>query len=227
MTAVAETKSLKTCLEECKMLKTYKILSLLLSYPNDELQQFLAEVGAELKNEGLLSSEKVGEIEKFTAHFIRMDLTDWQAEYVQLFDYSRSVSLHLFEHIKGDSKDRGQAMVDMLEFYNENGMQLSTNELPDYIPVFLEFLSTLEVGKAAGLLAEPVHIIQRIFLALEEKENPYQYVLSAIVALSARRPEEKATKAVIQNEKPLDLDAEYEEEPVEFGGDNSCKNCKK
>lgn len=209
------------------MLKTYKILSLLLSYPNKDLQNFLSTVDAELKSEKLLCSEKIGEIEKFTDHFSKMDLTDWQAEYVQLFDYSRSASLHLFEHIKGDSKDRGQAMVDMQEFYKENGMQLSANELPDYIPVFLEFLSTLEDGKAAELLAEPVHIIQRIFLALEEKKNSYRYVLSAIVALSARQLDENATKAVIQNEKPLGLDAEYEEEPVEFGGSHLCVNCKK
>ena len=209
------------------MLKTYKILSLLLSYPSNELQKFLVEVGAELKSEKLLCSEKIGEIEKFTDHFSKMDLTDWQADYVQLFDYSRSASLHLFEHIKGDSKDRGQAMVDMLDFYKENGMQLSANELPDYIPVFLEFLSTLKIEKAAELLAEPVHIIQRIFMALEEKKNPYRYVFSAIVSLSGRQPDENATKAVIQNEKPLDLDAEYEDEPVEFGGDNSCVNCKK
>ena len=126
------------------MLKTYKILSLLLSYPNKDLQNFLSVVDAELKIEKLLASEKIGEIEKFTGHFSKMDLTDWQAEYVQLFDNSRSASLHLFEHIKGDSKDRGQAMVDMLEFYKENGMQLSANELPDYIPAFLEFLSTLK-----------------------------------------------------------------------------------
>lgn len=209
------------------MLKTYKILSLLLSYPSNELQKFLVEVGAELKSEKLLRSEKIGEIEKFTGHFSKMDLTDWQADYVQLFDYSRSASLHLFEHIKGDSKDRGQAMVDMLDFYKENGMQLSANELPDYIPAFLEFLSTLKIEKAAELLAEPVHIIQRIFLALEEKKNPYRHVFSAIVSLSGRQPDENATKAVIQNEKPLDLDAEYEDEPVEFGGDNSCVNCKK
>lgn len=209
------------------MLKTYKILSLLLSYPCNELQKFLVEVGPELKSEKLLRSEKIGEIEKFTGHFGKMDLTDWQADYVQLFDYSRSASLHLFEHIKGDSKDRGQAMVDMLDFYKENGMQLSANELPDYIPAFLEFLSTLKIEKAAELLAEPVHIIQRIFLALEEKKNPYRYVLSAIVSLSGRQPDENATKTVIQNEKPLDLDAEYEDEPVEFGRDNSCVNCKK
>lgn len=208
------------------MLKTYKILSLLLSYPSVELHEFLQEAEVELKNEALLATEKLKEMDLFVRHFSKMDLTDWQAEYVQLFDYSRSVSLHLFEHVKGDSKDRGQAMVDMLEFYRENGMQLSTNELPDYIPVFLEFLSIQGKKKAAELLAEPVHIFQRIYLALKEKDHPYQYILSAIVSLSAKRPDDEATNSVIQNEKPLDLDAEYEEEPVEFGGNNACANCK-
>ncbi|MFV0591214.1 MAG: nitrate reductase molybdenum cofactor assembly chaperone [Draconibacterium sp.] len=208
------------------MLKTYKILSLVLSYPNASLQQFLPDTEAELKDEAMLSVKSIKGIKQFTDHFYKMDLTNWQAEYVQLFDYSRSASLHLFEHVKGDSKDRGQAMVDMLEFYRENGLQLSANELPDYIPVFLEFLSIQEQNKAAELLAEPVNIIQRIYLALKEKDNPYQHVLSALVSLSARQPDEKATKLVIQNEKPLDLDAEYEEEPIEFGGNNACLNCK-
>lgn len=209
------------------MLKTYKILSLLLSYPDAELKNFLQEVESVLKNEALLTPEKIDEISRFVNHFSTMDLTDWQAEYVQLFDYSRSASLHLFEHIKGDSKDRGQAMVDMLGFYRENGMQLSANELPDYIPAFLEFLSTLQAEKAAELLAEPIHIIQRIYLALKEKDNLYQHILAAVVSLSARQPDKKATESVIQNEKPLDLDAEYEEEPVDFGGNSSCENCKK
>nr|MBD3622258.1 nitrate reductase molybdenum cofactor assembly chaperone [Sunxiuqinia sp.] len=209
------------------MLKTYKILSLLLSYPDAQLQDFLRECEIVLKEEALLSSEKIDGINQFVNHFTKMDLTDWQAEYVQLFDYSRSASLHLFEHIKGDSKDRGQAMVDMLEFYRENGMQLSTNELPDYIPAFLEFLSTLKTEKASEFLSEPVHIIQRIYLALKEKDNRYQHILAAVVSLSARQPDVKITESLIQNEKPLDLDAEYEEEPVEFGGDNSCLNCKK
>lgn len=208
------------------MLKTYKILSLLLSYPDAELKEFLSEALNELTHEALLPALKIEGVGRFTSHFEAIDLTDWQAEYVQLFDYSRSASLHLFEHIKGDSKDRGQAMVDLLEFYHENGMQLTTNELPDYIPAFLEFLSTLQPGKATELLAEPVHIIQRIYLALEEKDNPYQYVLAAIVSLSVKQPDEEATRLIISNEKPLDLDAEYEEEPVEFGGNNSCETCK-
>ncbi len=209
------------------MLKTYKILSLLLSYPHAQLQDFLGESERELRAEALLPPEQIDGIRQFVTHFSKMDLTEWQAEYVQLFDYSRSASLHLFEHIKGDSKDRGQAMVDMLGFYQENGMQLTANELPDYIPAFLEFLSVFEAEKAAGLLAEPVHIVQRIFLALQEKRNPYRFVLSAVVSLSSRPPDENAAKAVIQNETPLDLDAEYEEKPVEFGAGNSCINCKK
>lgn len=208
------------------MLKTYKILSLLLSYPNADLQEFLADVVPELTSEALLDTDKIAGIGLFIDHFGKQEVIDWQAEYVQLFDYSRSVSLHLFEHVKGDSKDRGQAMVDLMEFYRENGMQLSSKELPDYIPVFLEFLSTLEAGKAAETLAEVVHVIQRIHLALQEKAHPYRHVLSSIVALSAKKPGEAATKQVIRNEKPLDLDAEYEEEPVVFGSDPSCINCK-
>ena len=208
------------------MIKTYKILSLLLSYPSAELQEFLPEAEKELRKEVVLTNEKTDEVLRFTHHFKKMDLTDWQAEYVQLFDYSRSASLHLFEHVKSESKDRGQAMVDMLGFYNENGLQLSANELPDYLPVFLEFLSVQTKNQAAGLLAEPVNIISRIHKALKEKKNMYRHILSAVISLSAKPPDTKITEAMIKNEKPLDLDAEYEEKPVEFGGNDSCINCK-
>ena len=77
------------------MIKTYKILSLLLSYPNDELQKFLLEVEKELTEESLLPKDEITEIAKFCKRFNQLDLTDWQGEYVQLFDYSRSVSLHI------------------------------------------------------------------------------------------------------------------------------------
>lgn len=217
---------LKIYLEEFKMIKTYKIISLLLSYPSADLMEFLQEAEKELRNEGLLSSEKLEEVGLFIMHFRKTDLTDWQAEYVQLFDNSRSASLHLFEHVKNDSRDRGQAMVDMLEFYKENGLYLSANELPDYLPVFLEFLSSQSVEKASKLLAEPVNVIARIHAALEEKKNMYRHILWALISLSAKQPDVKVTKAIINNEKPLNLDAEYEEKPVEFGADNICKNCK-
>ena len=200
------------------MIKTYKILSLLLSYPNHELQEFLSEAVKEVREEALLSTDKITGVETFCNGFIHADLTDWQAEYVQLFDYSRSVSLHLFEHVKGDSKDRGQAMVDLIEFYKENGMQLTGKELPDHIPVFLEFLSTLSTAKSAELLGETVNVLERISIALNEKDNLYGKLFQAIVSLSAKQPDKAITTEMIKNEKPMDLDAEYEEVPVEFGG---------
>lgn len=205
------------------MIKTYKILSLLLSYPNRELQEFLQEAEKVLRDEALLPDDKISGIAHFCNNFIDSDLVEWQADYVQLFDYSRSVSLHLFEHVKGDSKDRGQAMVDLIEFYKENGMHPDSRELPDYIPVFLEFLSTLAPSKSAELLGETVNIIERINIALNEKDNPYGHLFRAIVSLSAKEPDEAVTRKMIKDEKPLDLDAEYEEEPVTFGeGASTC-----
>lgn len=200
------------------MIKTYKILSLLLSYPNRELQDFLFEAESKLREEALLSEDKISGIAEFCIDFINSDLIDWQAEYVQLFDYSRSVSLHFFEHVKGDSKDRGQAMVDLMEFYRKNGMKLTSKELPDYVPVFLEFLSTLSPTKSAELLGDTVNILDRINVALSEKGNTYSYLFQAIISLSDRKPDKDITHEMIKNEKPLNLDAEYEEEPVVFGG---------
>ena len=199
------------------MIKTYKVLSLLLSYPNQELQKFLPEVESILREEALLSEDKISRIAGFCKGSINTDLTEWQAEYVQLFDYSRSVSLHLFEHVKGDSKDRGQAMVDLMEFYKKNGMKLASRELPDYIPAFLEFLSTLSVAKSAELLSETVNIVDKIDVTLSEKGNSYSHLFQALISLSARKPDKEITREMIKNEKPLDLDAEYEEAPVTFG----------
>lgn len=206
------------------MIKTYKILSLLLSYPNDQLQQFLLEVEKELQEERLLEEERISEIGKFCKRFNQLDLINWQEEYVQLFDYSRSVSLHIFEHIKGDSRDRGQAMVNLMEFYKEKEMHLSAKELPDYIPVFLEFLSTLSPSSSAELLGETVNIMDKINEALCESKNPYSSIFKAIISLSAKQPNKAITREMIKNEKPLDLDAEYEEEPVTFGGASSCSS---
>lgn len=200
------------------MIKTYKILSLLLSYPSDELQKFLLEVEKELREEALLQEDRIDEIDEFCKRFNQIDLTNWQEEYVQLFDYSRSVSLHIFEHIKGDSRDRGQAMVNLMEFYKETGMHLTAKELPDYIPAFLEFISTLSITKAAELLAETVNIMDRINEALNDSQNLYSSIFKAIISLSAKQPDKAITREMIKNEKPLDLDAEYEEEAVAFGG---------
>jgi nitrate reductase delta subunit len=115
-------------------------------------------------------------------------------------------------------------MVNLMEFYKEKGMHLTAKELPDYIPVFLEFLSTLSPSKSAELLGETVNIMDKINVALRESENPYSSIFKAIISLSAKQPDKAITREMIKNEKPLDLDAEYEEEPVTFGGSSSCSS---
>jgi nitrate reductase delta subunit len=207
------------------MITTYKILSLLLSYPGSDLQEFLPEAQQEAGKDGLLSNAMLERLREFTQHFSGTDLIEWQARYVQLFDNSKSVSLYLFEHLKGDSRDRGQAMIDLQEFYRENGLEPSGAELPDYLPVFLEFLSTLSVEKAAELLSWPVNIIHRIYTCLEKKQDTYQHLFKAIISLSAHEPCNKTTQSVILNEIQPDFDADYEKHMI-FGSDNSCFTCK-
>jgi nitrate reductase delta subunit len=207
------------------MIKTYKILSLLLSYPSEEIQEFLPEAMQELAAEKLLEEGPMEEVGKFAAHFGQYDLLDWQAEYVQLFDSGRSVSLYLFEHLRGDSKDRGQAMVDLMEEYRQRGMVLSSDELPDYLPVLLEFLSSLGPGEAAEMLAGAVNVISLIHHRLAAKENFYRHLTGAVISLSAKTPDISAGSLPSAETEPEDPDRDYEE-PVTFSDPNSCLKCK-
>lgn len=173
------------------MIKTYKILSLFISYPDKDLQDFLYEGIGELRKEGLLGEDIIENLDEFATHFTKEDIIDWQAHYVNLFDTSRKTSLYIFEHLKGDSKDRGSAMTDLMDFYKENGLVLSERELPDYLPVFLEFLSELDREKASELLSQPVNVIGRICSALKENGNIYRHVLEAVLSLSAVSPDDE------------------------------------
>jgi len=207
------------------MIKTYKILSLLLSYPTEELQEFLPEAMRELAMEKLLDEEHLAETGQFAAHFGQYDLIDWQAEYVQMFDTGRSVSLYLFEHLKGDSKDRGQAMVDLIDEYRKRGMELTSDELPDYLPVMLEFLSTLEPDEASGMLSGTVNVISLIHQRLAAKENIYRHLTGAVISLSAKAPEVSAESLPSAETEPEDPDRDYEE-PVTFTDADTCFKCK-
>jgi nitrate reductase delta subunit len=208
------------------MLKTYRILSLLMTYPNEEIYAFLPQVKATLEEEDVLNAKVISGIDTFVDFFSRRPLTFWQEFYVQLFDYSRSVSLYLFEHVHGDSKDRGQAMVDLIELYKENGLQISQSELPDFLPVFLEFLALQTSSKASEYLTEIIDIVGFIHRKLEEKNNPYQYLLAAIITLSAKQPAEARIQQMVTNMPEISIDEAYEEKPVTFASDNPCKTCK-
>lgn len=207
------------------MIKTYKILSLLLSYPEEELQEFLPEALRELSDENMLKEQQMTGVNEFAQHFSKYDLIEWQAEYVQLFDTGRSVSLYLFEHLKGDSKDRGQAMVDLIEEYRKQGMDLTSDELPDYLPVMLEFLSSLGPEEASGMLSGAVNVINLIHQRLSAKENIYRHLTGAVISLSSKAPEVPSELLSPAETDPEDPDRDYEE-PVTFTDVNTCFKCK-
>jgi nitrate reductase delta subunit len=197
-----------------------------MTYPNNEIYDFLPEVNASLQDENLLNTEAISGIDIFVDFFAKKPLTFWQEHYVQLFDYSRSVSLYLFEHVHGDSKDRGQAMVDLIDLYNENELNINRPELPDYLPVFLEFLAMQTQSKAMDYLSEIIDIVGFIHKKLEDKDNPYKYLLSAIIQLSVRKPTDARIEKMETEMPEISIDEAYEEEPVTFGDKNACLNCK-
>lgn len=197
-----------------------------MTYPNKEIYDFLPEVNASLQDENLLNTDSITGIDAFVEFFAQRPLTFWQEHYVQLFDYSRSVSLYLFEHVHGDSKDRGQAMVDLIDLYTENELQINRPELPDYLPVFLEFLAIQTQSKAMDYLSEIIDIVGFIHKKLEDKDNPYKYLLSAIIQLSTRKPAEARIEKMETEMPEISIDEAYEEVPVTFGDENACLNCK-
>ena len=130
------------------MAKTFKVLSALLTYPTAELQAAVAEMRAVLDAEALPAAAQPRPARPLLDELATGDLYDLQERYVLLFDRTRSLSLHLFEHVHGESRDRGQAMVDLKAMYESHGLATVTSELPDYLPLFLEFLATLPQAEA-------------------------------------------------------------------------------
>ena len=134
---------------------TLLILSALLRYPDAEVQQAAPGLATALAEDGLLSPEQRASLQPLIEELANMDLLDAQERYVGLFDRGRAVSLHLFEHVHGESRDRGQAMVDLRDRYEAQGLEIAAKELPDYLPLFLEYLSVLPPAQAADELAQP------------------------------------------------------------------------
>ncbi|MCY1127184.1 nitrate reductase molybdenum cofactor assembly chaperone [Frigidibacter sp. RF13] len=205
-------------------MKTFKALSLLLSYPELDLQAAIPAIRATLKDEGLLGPHRMGHLEPLLASLAGDDIYDLQERYVLLFDRSRSLSLNLFEHIHGESRDRGGAMVDLLETYRAGGFDLDGPELPDHLPVLLEFLSTRALEEAQGILADAGHILVALAERLTRRQSVYAGVLEALVALvEARADTEEATALLAEPEDdPMDLaqlDKVWEEAQVSFAPD--------
>ena len=175
------------------MLKTYKLLSLLLDYPDQTVETVLDSAREEIRKENLIPSGLEQQLSCFLDNCASLTLSDWQMIYVQQFDYSRTVNLYLFDYVYGDSRQRGQAMVDLKEMYARGGWQMVPDELPDYLPLFLEYLSTLSSGpEAVELLAPLAPILRKMEERLTEENNFYRYLFRVLLGL-AESSREKAS----------------------------------
>jgi nitrate reductase delta subunit len=213
------------------MRQTCKALSALLTYPTPDLQQAAPEIGQVIERDSAIPSSVRKQLHTLLTELATGDIYDLQERYILLFDRTRSLSLHLFEHVHGESRDRGQAMIDLKEMYANKGLEVSTSELPDFLPIFLEFLSTLPPVEACELLGQPVHVLSALAERLRKRRSAYEGVFRALIALSKAKPKpEDLSKLLAESDPEPDdlaaLDAEWEDEPVQFGpgAADSCKD---
>jgi len=158
----------------------YKLLSVLLEYPSEELLEHLAEIRLVLDSAMDISDAERAAVMKFIAYLEGEDLTALQAEYVQTFDMTPEHSLHLTHHLFGDDKNRGPALIDLAELYKDYGVEVAANELPDYLPLILEFTAYLEDSEARMFLADGVKVLSVLAANLEKAKSPYAGLLRIV-----------------------------------------------
>ena len=201
-------------------MKTLKVLSALLSYPQPEIQAALGEMTEALDQENLLPEREQRALRTFMNRLERTDLMELQERYVATFDRGRALSLHLYEHIHGQSRDRGQAMVNLLEVYHRHGFELNARELPDYIPLFLEYLAQRPAEEALELLAEAMHVLALLSARLAKRGSDYHVVFDALAALVGEPAEIEDIRRQAATEGPdetlVNMDKIWEEEAVTF-----------
>ncbi len=175
---------------------TLRALGYLLSYPDAQLRSVMPQLVDALRSEGALTSERMSEIEAVCQHLAALDPLEVEARYVDNFDRGRQTSLHLFEHVHGDSRDRGPALIDLMQTYEKAGLQFNADELPDHLKEFL---------------GEMAHILNALFSALVARNSPYASVIAAVLEVSGQRVQSVA----LTPEPEMD---EVWAEPEAFGG---------
>ena len=194
--------------------RSLRVMAALLDYPHAETRGYLPEMREILRSEGALSAARQAELDALIDSLSSADPLETEANYVQLFDRGRATSLHLFEHVHGDSRDRGPAMIDLAQTYEKAGLYMTPDELPDYLPAVLEFVSTQPPREARAFLGEMAHIFNALFSALQQRASPYASVLGALLELAG----EKAQAVKLAAEPALD---ESWVEPPVFDGCSS------
>ncbi|CAI1495462.1 Redox enzyme maturation protein NarJ [Serratia quinivorans] len=197
-----------------------KVIARLLDYPEQALfdhQQALVEA---LEPASELDLHHSAQLILFIRRFCARPLLDVQAEYCELFDRGRATSLLLFEHVHGESRDRGQAMVDLMAQYREAGLEIDSRELPDFLPLYLEYLASRSKQQATGGLQDIAPILALLGARLQQRESPYAVLFDLLLALSGSEVQAQTLASQVAKEArddtPQALDAVWEEEQVRF-----------
>ena len=188
-----------------------RALARLIAYPDAQLRSELDALLQVLEDEDAVPAPRRAELRTLAVNLQRQDPLEVEARYVETFDRGRATSLHLFEHVHGDSRDRGPAMIDLVQTYEKAGLYLGPEELPDHLGVVLEFASTQPPALAKAFLGEMAHILNAIFSALLKRESPYAAVIAAVLELAGQ----KAQAVAIPVEESMD---EAWAEPEAFDG---------
>ena len=193
--------------------RALRLLAYLLRYPDRAMRARLPELQATLEDDRSIPRTRRVELARLVDRLLEDDGLDSESGYVALFDRGRATSLHLFEHVHGDSRERGPAMIDLGQTYAQAGLVLAEGELPDYLPAVLEFASTQPPAQARAFLGEMAHILNAIFAALRERQSAYASVLGALLDLAGEKAQAVAPlKAEVES-----LDESWEE-PLAFDG---------
>ncbi|AGJ85473.1 nitrate reductase molybdenum cofactor assembly chaperone [Raoultella ornithinolytica] len=202
------------------------VVSRLLEYPDADLWQHQNELFDVLATSEKLEKADAQALGVFLRDLTAQDLLDAQAAYSELFDRGRATSLLLFEHVHGESRDRGQAMVDLLNQYEQHGLVLDSRELPDHLPLYLEYLAQLPESEAIGGLQDIAPILALLCARLQQRESRYAVLFEQLLKLANSALDEAKVAEKIADEArddtPQALDAVWEEEQVKFFADQGC-----
>jgi nitrate reductase delta subunit len=191
----------------------FKALSALLSYPTAELREALPEIAAVITASPLIAPPERSELFALINEIGEKDLLAAEECYVDLFDRGRALSLHLFEHLHGDGRDRGEAMVELKQLYATAGFELTARELPDYLPVVLEYLSHRDIAEARDMLADCAGILTAIGRSLVARRSRYAAAIQALLVMAGEQPIDSA-KIPPVHERTEALDHDWAEQPA-------------
>lgn len=207
-----------------------KVIARLLDYPDQDVGDNAGEISCLISEAREISPDHRAQLLEAVKDIYSGELLDSQERYVGLFEQGRSLSLHLFEHVHGESRDRGQAMVDLMAEYSSNGFEIDSRELPDYIPMFLEYLSYRPDLEAREWLADVSHILALLAARLMERESVYAHLFESLLLIAGRSEEIEQHREQVASEEPDNtpeaLDKEWEEVAVTFSAEGSSCDVK-